>query len=390
MSKLSIRLLLGSVMVLLLNACGSMDKTDDEGGILSDRRVEYKKQKQASLDLEIPPDLTKSTIKEGLSVPGQGSNATVYSDYVKGRGGLNRQADGAVHEAVLPQVSDISVQKDGNTRWLLIDSPAESVWPRVVEFWRESGILLVEENPSVGIMQTDWIENRADIKGGILTRTLRKVVDGLYSSATRDQYRTRIERGQAPGTTEVYLTHSGMEEKFTADSTRNDVDRDIIWTPRPSDPELEAEMLARMMVFMGVSEAKVKREVAQKEKLQPKAQIQKTGDGAIALLIKEEFARAWRRTGVALDQVGFVVEDRDRSKGIYYVRYRDPMALEKKEGFFTKLFKKEEKDENADQYLVKLTELGEETEAVVLDPEGERSQSETAERILTLLHEKMR
>lgn len=391
MSKLFFRIMFVSVSILLLNACGSMGANDDEGGVLSDRRIEYKKQKQASLDLEIPPDLTRSTIKEGLVIPGQGADSATYSEYVKGRGNNRVSSGGSSHEAILPQVDEISVRREGDTRWLVVSASADTVWPRVVEFWRENGILLVEENPSIGIMQTDWIENRADIKGGFLTETLRKVVDGLYASSTRDQYRTRLERGQQPGTTEIYLTHSGMEEKLIASSTRDDSDRDILWVPRASDPELEAEMLARLMVFMGVSEAKVKREVAKQEKAQPKSQMQKTADGYSALLIQDDFARAWRRAGVALDQVGFVVEDRDRSQGIYYVRYHDPIAVEEKKGFFTKLFSsKDEKSDTEDQYQLKLTDEGQVTRATVLDAKGERSQSETAERILTLLHEKIR
>ena len=37
----------------------------------------------------------------------------------------------------------------------------------------------------------------------------------------------------------------------------------------------------------------------------------------------EPFDRSWRRVSIALDMIGFLTEDRDRSKGLYYVTYTD-------------------------------------------------------------------
>ena len=55
-----------------------------------------------------------------------------------------------------------------------------------------------------------------------------------------------------------------------------------------------------------------------------RARIEKANDGASRLVVDDSFDRAWRRVGLALDRTGFTVVDRDRSKGLYFVRYANP------------------------------------------------------------------
>ncbi len=88
----------------------------------------------------------------------------------------------------------------------------DQLWPQVKEFWLQEGFLIKKEDPRVGILETGWLENRADIPQGMIRNVLGKVIDSVYSAATRDQYRTRLERGADPGTTEIYVTHRGVEE----------------------------------------------------------------------------------------------------------------------------------------------------------------------------------
>ncbi|MGD2084474.1 MAG: outer membrane protein assembly factor BamC, partial [Chromatiales bacterium] len=127
------------------------------------------------------------------------------------------------------------------------------------------------------------------------------------------------------------------------------------------------------------------------EKQPIRSQLTQTRAGSL-LTINEEFSRAWRITGVALDRVGFAVEDRDRSRGLYFVRYDDPFAGEENRGFLSKLaFWRDDKNiDKENQYLVNLRPQGATTEVVVLNKDGERSNSDTAKRILTLIHEQIR
>jgi outer membrane protein assembly factor BamC len=267
---------------------------------------------------------------------------------------------------------------------LLIQATPAQVWPKVREFWVQQGFLIKMEDPRLGILETGWAENRADIPSDIIRNTLGKVLDFVYSAATRDQFRVRLENGTTPGTTELYLTHRGMEEVVTGSPE----ERSSMWKSRPSDPELEAEMLKRLMVFLGVDEQKAKTMLAKQPKAQSRAELVSDSSGTM-LIDKEDFSRAWRRTGVALDRVGFAVEDRNRADGVYFVRYDDPLAGEEK-GWLSKLAFWSSDEEKAKQYQIVLLSQGPETQIIVKNAQGERENSSTAKRILTLLEEQLR
>ena len=189
------------VLSFALGACGTQE-------ILADRSVDYKKQRQADERLEIPPDLTRSSIQDSLVVPDLAPAQTAtYSEYVSERQGTTRTSKAG--STVLPKFDDVTVKRDGNQRWLLIQASPEQVWPKVVEYWRDNGILLIEEDPTIGVMETGWLENRANIKSDFITDTLRSFLDGLYASATRDQFRVRLEPGEEAGTTELFSDPQG-------------------------------------------------------------------------------------------------------------------------------------------------------------------------------------
>jgi outer membrane protein assembly factor BamC len=371
------------LLFIILTGCSS------SGGFFSDSEREYRAQRVTVDDLEVPPDLTHTAIKDEMVVPGAGSASyAAYSMREKGETTASA-GDGKV----LPEFDNITYHRDGDQRWLVIKGDPQQIWPKVVEFWRKNGLLLVEQDPATGVMQTDWLESRADIKQGAITEFFRKNVGGLYASATRDQFRVRLEPGQAPNTTELYLTHRGMEEKLV-ENVSGDADT-TYWTPRPNDPGVEAAMLRKLMVYLGVSQAQAETLLTQKEQTAAPRSKLKIDKQRSELTIGEGFARAWRLTGVALDRIGFAVEDRDRSAGIYYVRYnRLTGDKEKKGGFFSKLAfwrDDETKVDDKVQYQVRLSEDDvDETRVVVRNQAGEADNSKTAQRILSLIHEQIR
>lgn len=370
---------LGAALVALAVAgcSGNLQKTIEDA--LPEDDPEYKSSRSLP-PLEVPPDLSSSTVRETMQVPD--GSGTTYSDYANAQQGRTRVAGTS---AVLPVVENVRVERAGDKRWLLVNASAEDVWPRVREFWLDNGFLIKMEDPTIGIMETDWAENRADIPQGFIRSMMGKLSDALYSAATRDKFRVRLERGSTPGSTEVYISHRGAEEVTQGE--------DFVWQPRPSDPELEAEMLNRMLVFFGVEEERAERMLAVKKDRPARAQMVRDGKGGSALSIKEEFSRAWRRTGLALDRVGFTVEDRDRSRGLYYVRYVDPVEVsEKSDSWLSKLkfWGDDDGERPQDEYLISLIGEGTTTQVVVLDKEGNRETSATADRILSLLHEQLK
>ncbi|MCM2289976.1 MAG: outer membrane protein assembly factor BamC [Sulfuritalea sp.] len=360
------------------------------GNILPEsKKIEYKSAGKLP-PLEIPPDLTQQSRDERYAVPDVSASkgSATYSAYSSERAGQSRTTTA---QDLLPQVDKMRVERSGTQRWLVVNGAPEQLWPGVKEFWQELGFLVNVEVPEAGIMETDWAENRAKIPQDIIRSSIGKVFDSLYSTAERDKFRTRLEKGAEPGTVEIYISHRGMYETYI-----NEGKSETKWQPRPADPELEAEMLRRLMVRLGVEESRAKTMVGA-ESRQERAKLSRATDGAGALMLEEPFDRAWRRVGLALDRVGFTVEDRDRAQGLYFVRYVDPDVDSKKKdddkGFLSKLmfWKGGATDKPSQaQYRIHLKAAGESTNVQVLTREGGADRSDTSRRILGLLHEQLK
>jgi len=237
---------------------------------------------------------------------------------------------------------------------------------------------------------TEWNENRAKIPQDIIRSTIGKAFDGLYSSGEKDKYRTRVER-LADGSTEIYISHRGVEEVVTGRDKET-----TTWTARPNDPGLEAQFLAKLMTRLGAASDDAQAKTAVDAAIVQPQHAKLVGQAATparAIEVDEGFDRAWRRVGLALDRVGFTVEDRDRTQGTYFVRYVDPDVV-KKDGFFSKLFSwgsSSDKDKEAQRYRV-LVKAGNGSTSLVsiLSNEGQADVSPVAEKILGLLNEQLK
>ena len=372
------RLTVAASVAIALVAGGCKTATD----LLEGKKVDYKS--AGSLPpLEIPPDLTTPSRDNRYAVPETGKSTATLSGYQAERS----QQPKPGNTALLPNVDKMRIERAGTQRWLVVQEPPEKLWPLVKDFWQENGFLIQVEVTEAGVMETDWAENRAKIPQDMIRSTLGKILDQVYSTPERDKFRTRLERG-GDGTSEIYLSHRGMIEVYVSEGKDK-----TMWQPRPADPELEAEFLRRLMVRLGARDEKAKQQVA--AAAQPaRASLNKSGDGRELLEVQEPFDRAWRRVGLALDRVGFTVEDRDRQKGLYYVRYADPEADKKKEspGLLDRLafWRSDDVKVKAEQYRVQVRGASSNSEIVVLNKDGGAEQSSTAHRILTLLHEQLK
>lgn len=360
-----------SLLVLTTAGCSLMPDT---------KKIEYKSAGKAPT-LEVPPDLSQVTRDDRFLVPDAGGKGSAtFSAY-----SADRSAGSQVqNSAVLPQIDKVRVERSGSQRWLVVSASPDKLWDTVKDFWQETGFIINIERADAGVMETDWAENRAKIPDDIIRNTLGKLIDSLYSTGERDKFRTRFEPGAEPGTTDVFISHRGMEEVYT--SSAKDETR---WQPRAADPELEAEMLRRLMVRLGSEEKRAEASLVN-AKAEPKAKLAQSGSGAGTLEVYERFDRTWRRVGLALDRVGFTVEDRDRSRGLYFVRYVDPEMDNRKkdEGMLSKLAFWKRSDPIADskiQYRIHVGEAGSQSTVQVLTSEGGADGSETAKKILGLL-----
>lgn len=366
-------------LALLLSGC-SMP-------ILEGKGIEYKSAGKLP-PLEVPPDLTSPNRDNRYQVPDiNPSGSATYSTYSTERSG----APTGVTQILPVVASKVRVERAGTQRWLVVPELPEKVWPAVKEFWQELGFLIKIEIPEAGVMETDWAENRAKIPQDFIRNTLGKLLDGMYSTAERDKFRTRLEPGSEPGTTEVFISHRGVSEVYTNQRQEGGT----VWQARPPDPELEAEFLRRLMVRFGVDEPKARAQLANASRAE-RAKIVSSKEGPGMLELSEPFDRAWRRVGLALDRVGFTVEDRNRSNGTYFVRYIDPekdaQARKQNEGILSKLmfWRSSGPDPKAGQYRVRIKDKKDFSEVEVLDKEGATEKSEAARRILSLLHDQLK
>jgi outer membrane protein assembly factor BamC len=371
------RVAVAACAALALAACSTF------GGFeLPSKKVDYKSAGKIP-PLDVPPDLTRPTTDDRYLVPDVNPKGTAtFSAYSKDRSGASQSAT----RDVLPETGEARIERAGTQRWLVVKGEPSKLWPVVKDFWQETGFIINVELPEAGVMETDWAEDRAKIPDGFVRNTLGKLLDAVYSTSERDKFRTRLERGGEAGTTEIYISHRGMEEVFTTASKD-----DTKWQPRLPNPELEAEMLRRLMVRLGVQENRARAQLASSA-APPRASLSRGSDGA-TLSLDEQFDRAWRRVGLALDRVGFTVEDRDRSKGLYFVRYIDPDVDNKTadKGWLSKLkfWGSTSKPKN-EQYQILVRGADNGAQINVLDKSGARESSQTAGRILSLLYDQLK
>ena len=360
------------LVALSLAGCASLDS------MISGDKLDYRSQATKTQSLDVPPDLTQLA-RDGRYQPQSG----VVSAAALRQSPSTPAAIAATNVVAPTALGDMRIERQGNTRWLVSSLPPETLFPLLRSFWAERGFALTEDVPTAGVMETAWAENRAKLPQDLVRTTIGRVFDNLYSTGERDRFRTRVER--TPGGSEVYISHRGMVETYI--SPQRDA---TMWTPRPADPDLEAEMLARLMIKLGSKDDVARSTVAAATAAPAKARAA-TVSATAAMELDEPFDRAWRRVGLALDRSGFTVEDRDRSAGLYFVRYIDPKLVGKEEpNFFSKLFSGGKDDNRPQRYRVLVKGSGDKSQVTVQNSQGNADDSEPARQIVGRLVDGLR
>lgn len=341
--------------------------------------VDYKSATKVK-PLEVPPDLVAPSRDDRFAVSASGSASRAEFD-------RSRADPRRTDQPVLPAPSGMRIERQGDQRILVVEQSAERLWPIVRQFWLDSGFALAVENPETGFIETEWAENRAKIPEDVIRRTLGKVFDRLYDTGERDKFRTRLDR-VAENRTEIVISHRGVVEIATS-ATLN---IQTTWTNRPADRDLEAEFMRRLMLRLGADQTRAQALLMQTATTAAKAQLVKQGDASV-IDIAEPFDRAWRRVGVAIDRLGFTVEDRDRNKGLFFVRYRDPTIDQQREkpGFFSRMFSSAKPSESVEQYRLLVAASGQEAVRIsVQDKNGKLVSDAIARRMLGLLFDQLK
>ena len=342
------------------------------------KKIDYKTA-QSAPQLELPPDLTTPAYDDRFSV--------TTASGLAAQGTRPKAPD-----VIAPDANtDARIVRAGTQRWLVVKTTPEIAWNTTKQFWTATGFVIAVDQPTVGIMETDWAENRADVPNNWV-QSISKYIDIFGETYRRDKFRTRIERGNEPGTVDIYISHRGSEQVPTAMIDRVSP-AGWTWAVMPPDPGLEAEMLARLMQRFGSTEAQAQAAVQAAAATTPeRARLEKMPNGTSQLVVDDNFDRAWRRVGLALDRVGFTVVDRDRSKGTYFVRYSNPESdgSKGKEGFLDKLMFWKDKTEKPEQYRITVAQADPNSLVTVQDPDGAPDKSQNGEKILALLKDQLK
>jgi outer membrane protein assembly factor BamC len=378
-----------ALAALLATGCSTVDRT------LNGDRIDYRSQAGKTAPLDVPPDLTQLQ-RDTRYAPQQNGGTVSASAYQAPV--ASGSAPAAAPSSVAPQqVGEVRVQRSGEVRYLVTSQTPEQLWPQLRSFWQDRGFNLALDSAQTGVMETDWAEDRSKLPQDIIRSTLGRVIDNLYSTGIRDKFRTRVER--TPQGTEIYISHRRMEEVLTGQQREQ-----TVWTPRPADPQLEAEMLSRLMVQLGQKEEAARAAVAAAAATPaaagspgaiaaPRARVL-AGQPAAALQLDEPFDRAWRRVGLALDRSGFTVEDRDRKAGVYFVRYAETAQRNAdkttEKGMLSRMFGwfGKSDDKNAatlERYRITVQEQGAASVVSVLNNQGAPDNGAVAQRIVGLL-----
>jgi outer membrane protein assembly factor BamC len=361
-------LLRWSVLALaaVLAACSSTE---------SSRSAEYTTAAARTPNLEVPPDLTQLSGDARFQAQGGVVSAAAAAR-------APATAGAAPATVALTAAGDLRVERHGQQRWLVTPLTPEQLWPRLRSFWESNGFTIMLDNATAGVMETDWSENRAKLPRSVARNMLGGLLGNVFDTGERDQFRTRLERTEAG--TEIYLSHRGIEEVFTERDNTG-----ARWRLRPSDPVLEAELLGRLMVALGQTQAMATAAVAAAPEVPPRARVLPEST-ATALEMDENFDRAGRRVSQALDRGGFSVEDRDRANGLFYVRWIDPRQAGEEPGFFDRLFRGASASQGPTRYRIALRAAGDKTQVSVQTSAGEPETGEDARRIVTQLADQLR
>jgi outer membrane protein assembly factor BamC len=295
--------------------------------------------------LEVPPDLSEIEASSEYSVPGK---AKSYKDYLDKEQQLIGENNNPDRKKIIENPDGMRIIKSGNLRWLVIEKEPDLIWPHVKDFWEDLGFRVLVSNKRAGVMETEWMDTD-DIKldqaqKGILSN-FDQWLDSLSGFADKRKFRTRVELGESGGT-EIYISQRSAEaaadqhariletrssdynpstiykiEEYKSGNDSEKVDIDIKEKREIDDYEIDSELLTRLMMKLGATDLEAKTKVENPEVIIKTEFIDKKNDFYIKMY--DPYERSWRRLGLALDIIGFVTEDKNRSEGIYYVRFSE-------------------------------------------------------------------
>ena len=356
------KLFVVGIVGLALTACSSTTSV----------KIDYRSA-SSQAPLEVPPDLTK--------LPSDTSeNADTYSAYA-----AERQTAKVGTGTVLPDFNNIQLERDGDVRWIRVKKDKKELWVDIKNFLGDVGLVIQTENPTTGIIETDWAENKAGYGQG--SGFFTKLFHSFDESGERDKYRIRMEDDPQSGWYDVYVAHQGLIQKVVS-GDENSFGQ-TSWVRRPSDPGLEAEMLRLFMIYLGVDSKKAGEMLASGIR-KSRAILENDAEGGTRhILVKASQVRTQKRLETTLDRMGANTVASEDGGSLLTITYLLPKEEQvNKSGFFTRLFQGGKK--KAGTYRIRIKENGDQTELHLVDKNGKPDTSERASELLEILFDRLK
>jgi len=285
---MSLRIIFIAFLLVSLNACSFGND------------VKYL-EARTSANLEIPPDLTQTAINSRFEIPDNISSGT--GETIK-------------KIPVLAQVDSLRLEGSADLYWLAVNGPVDNLYQLIKQFWNSEGYTLEVDEPVIGVMQTEWIlkeEGQSSEEEGFFASFFA----GDNLSATQDQFRTRIARDHGINGTRIYITHRGTQYLHKLVTRQTEEESQNNWGFRQPEPELEVEMLSRLMIYLGLNKSEVDQQLVDIKLFAPRATIHTdVSENETFLIVKSARTIVWNRLLHQLDRFNFNVVSVDPSSGL--------------------------------------------------------------------------
>lgn len=351
--------------LVVLPACGLFSQNE------TDPNVEYK-QAVNNQRLEVPPQIGLDERDQVMRVPLDGKNKLS-------------------HNVLLPELSSVRWKRTEKDRWLEIETNAEQLWPVLRDFWGVQGLLVERDEPLLGIIETAWAERHEVLPQSGIRSVLRGAFSAFYSAKELDKYRIRVERLSKGKGVRLFLQHRGFVETSDSSGSRDNKGTNK-WLPGESNRILEDEMMARLLVYLGVAEQRARGLLSNSEaqKLTTAAYIDQSKDGDTSIVVSLSFYKAWIRTEDALDELGWDIEESLEGEKRFDITFKGdvPEAIAKEinpdPGWF------ESATNISRSYQIYLLEEPGRTRLRISDATGETSFPKLEAELMRRLHEQLK
>ena len=128
-------------------------------------------------------------------------------------------------------ISDYSLQRSGDSRWVVAQRPPAEVWPVARQFFEENGFRIADERPQTGEFSSDW-QSLSQLSAPLARRLSSRVSSVEPDGQAR--VRVRIEPGVQSNTSEVYVLSQTRAAGDTSSPS---------WPSKSVAPSLDAALL---------------------------------------------------------------------------------------------------------------------------------------------------